>query len=214
MIPTGASSSSGENDDERLLYSATASEMSIAQEETAAAAHLDSGRVWIIMFGFVMTLAAAANLLLVSLTGVRPKQNYRRIALASAFVSGAEFALLGFEFSLGIEHTFPYGDFACKFYQLFVRLTPILQSLLVLFFVVHSHFGEERIRAVKIGLWAAAVLLTAVLAAPILFFAESKAGGFCEISTPGDSNRVNAAFYFLYSAVLEYWLPLLVSIFH
>ena len=180
---------------------AMASSEAEAASEMTSAVEDDSGRVWIIMFGFVMLLATAANLLLlkvVGFKGFRTRGDYR-VIVALSLLSFAEFGLLSFDFSLGIEHKFPFGDFECVAYQVFQRLVPIAQSLAVASLLLKA--------VVDIGAKFAFVISLAFigLAAPIVAFARVD-DGFCQVS-------LGAPFYLTYSAVFEFWLPLLVSVF-
>jgi hypothetical protein len=92
------------------------------------------GWVWIVMFGFVMSLSLASNLVLA--LGVASNQRTRRepvylLLLTMFLVNVADYSLLSFEFSLGVEHVFPYGEAACTAYQVALRSMPILQALAV-----------------------------------------------------------------------------------
>ena len=78
------------------------------------------GWVWIVMFGFVMSLSLAANLVLT--LGVASNRRTRSepvylLLLTMFLVNVADYSLLSFEFSLGVEHVFPYSEPACAAYQ-------------------------------------------------------------------------------------------------
>ena len=85
-------------------------------EETSSV----GGWVWIVMFGFVMSLSLAANLVLT--LGVASNRRTRSepvylLLLTMFLVNVADYSLLSFEFSLGVEHVFPYSEPACAAYQ-------------------------------------------------------------------------------------------------
>ena len=85
-------------------------------EETSSV----GGWVWIVMFGFVMSLSLAANLVLT--LGVASNRRTRSepvylLLLTMFLVNVADYSLLSFEFSLGVEHVFPYSEPSCAAYQ-------------------------------------------------------------------------------------------------
>ena len=85
-------------------------------EETSSV----GGWVWIVMFGFVMSLSLAANLVLT--LGVASNRRTRGepvylLLLTMFLVNVADYSLLSFEFSLGVEHVFPYSEPSCAAYQ-------------------------------------------------------------------------------------------------
>ena len=89
------------------------------------------GWVWIVMFGFVMSLSLAANLVLT--LGVASNRRTRSepvylLLLTMFLVNVADYSLLSFEFSLGVEHVFPYSEPACAAYQASVNRVPSLTN--------------------------------------------------------------------------------------
>ena len=95
-------------------------------EETSSV----GGWVWIVMFGFVMSLSLAANLVLT--LGVASNRRTRSepvylLLLTMFLVNVADYSLLSFEFSLGVEHVFPYSEPACAAYQASVYLLSLVR---------------------------------------------------------------------------------------
>ena len=96
-------------------------------EETSSV----GGWVWIVMFGFVMSLSLAANLVLT--LGVASNRRTRSepvylLLLTMFLVNVADYSLLSFEFSLGVEHVFPYSEPACAAYQASVNLPSLAKT--------------------------------------------------------------------------------------
>ena len=81
-----------------------------------------------------MTLSILANLLMTSCVLFnRKKHSVVYFLLIFMFaINIVDYALLIFEFSLGMGHEYPYGSSACTLYQISVRGNPILQAATVL----------------------------------------------------------------------------------
>merc|ERR1719264_1931141 len=106
-------------------------------EETSSV----GGWVWIVMFGFVMSLSLAANLVLT--LGVASNRRTRSepvylLLLTMFLVNVADYSLLSFEFSLGVEHVFPYSEPSCAAYQVALRSMPILEAIAVTVLVYYT----------------------------------------------------------------------------
>jgi hypothetical protein len=149
-----------------------------------------------------------------------------------------DYALLIFEFSLGMGHEYPYGSTACTLYQISVRGNPILQAatvLVLLHFAANMYCNLESSGAgrtetavtcsrtnnavvfftIVVGL----VVTEALFSVPTACFAAIVSVGdknYCEIDLASvtrdesDQQKAISVFYLLYSAVFSYWLPLLV----
>jgi hypothetical protein len=215
------------------------------------------GWVWIVMFGFVMSLSLASNLVFV--LGVASNQRTRRepvyLLLVTMFlVNVADYSLLSFEFSLGVDHVFPYGEAACTAYQVALRSMPILQAMAVAVLLhytagkflaprqspvmrwpfrkpastnayreVPSLSSRSRSGLLTFGLMMAGMFVAlAVFAIPTTYFSRIvvyEEQRYCEIDltpvaaygTDGLQTAVST-YYLVYSAILSYWLPLLVSL--
>ena len=173
-----------------------------------------------------MSLSLMTNLILTSVILSKRKKRaspiYVVILLMFLF-NVIEYALLSFEFSLGIEHHFPYSDGVCTLYQISLRTVPILQGasvVLLLVLTLTSYYrptsrggSSSRYDA----LWAVLFLtvLGCVLSVPTAMFARVmpyEGERFCTVDFRSHNAAVSA-YYIIYSAVLSYWVPLLVSAF-
>merc|ERR1719189_1441430 len=73
------------------------------------------GGIWIILFGMVIVISLTANLLL-SVLVVKNRKKHNLVYLMHLLlfaINLVDFSLLIFEFSLGIEHEYPYSQTAC-----------------------------------------------------------------------------------------------------
>ena len=100
------------------------------------------GWVWIVLFGAVILLSLVANLALsASILANRKKHKLVYFFLLLLFaINLVDYVLLAFEFSLGVEHVFPYGHALCTAYQVTLRSSPILQAWTV---VVLLHYTSN-----------------------------------------------------------------------
>lgn len=189
------------------------------------------GWVWVVLFGLVMTLSVLANLVLVIsvLQMKKKRQNLVYLLLILLFlVNLVDYGLLIFEFSLGLEHEYPHGHAPCAVYQTVSKGNPIVQALVILLLVFYTanQFADTKSRdcgaaghrlgtPALIGLFLSGLtVIYGLLALPTAAFAkivilEDKR--YCEIEV-GSSQREISIYYLVYSAILSYWLPLLLSI--
>ena len=177
-----------------------------------------AGWVWVVLFGSVMAMATASNGLLASAVLRRKKKRNAVYALLLSLflVNLADYGLLMFDFSLGLEHTYPHGETACKAYQAASKVNPILQAAIVVVLVYHAantyadrgcstrpHFLMAGLSVLYGGL--------AVAPAHLASLVRVKDKVYCEIEISGGRQADISMFYLIYSALLAYWLPLLVS---
>lgn len=137
--------------------------------------------------------------------------------------------MLIFDFSLGVEHAYPYGATTCAAYQVLVGVGPVVQAwtvLLTLWRAAGRLAGTARDGPLPRGgvLRGAAralvpVAAVALAAAPPALFASLvtvRDVRYCAVdlrSVAPEEHRQRAIslFYLLYAALLSYWLPLWVS---
>jgi len=189
------------------------------------------GWVWVVLFGLVMTLSILANMVLVIsvLQMKKKRQNLVYLLLILLFlVNLVDYGLLIFEFSLGLEHEYPHGKAPCAVYQTVSKGNPIVQALVILLLVFYTsnQFAVRKSRdcgaaghrlgtPALIGLFLSGLtVIYGLLALPTAAFAkivivEDKR--YCEIEV-GEGQKEISIYYLVYSAVLSYWLPLLLSI--
>jgi len=189
------------------------------------------GWVWVVLFGLVMTLSILANLVLVIsvLQMKKKRQNLVYLLLILLFlVNLVDYGLLIFEFSLGLEHEYPHGQAPCAVYQTVSKGNPIVQALVILLLVFYAanQYADPKSRdcggaghrlstPALIGLFLSGLtVLYGLLALPTAAFAkivivEDKR--YCEIEV-GQGQKEISVYYLVYSAILSYWLPLLLSI--
>jgi len=189
------------------------------------------GWVWVVLFGLVMTLSILANLVLVIsvLQMKKKRQNLVYLLLILLFlVNLVDYGLLIFEFSLGLEHEYPHGQAPCAVYQTVSKGNPIVQALVILLLVFYAanQYADPKSRdcggashrlstPALIGLFLGGLtVLYGLLALPTAAFAkivivEDKR--YCEIEV-GQGQKEISVYYLVYSAILSYWLPLLLSI--
>jgi len=191
------------------------------------------GWVWVVLFGLVMTLSVMANLVLVVsvLQMKKKRQNLVYMLLIVLFgVNLVDYGLLIFEFSLGLEHEYPHGQAPCAVYQTISKGNPIVQALVILFLVFYaaSNYADYKAKECRIsgsshrlstpaliGLFLSGItVIYGLLALPTAAFAkivivEDKR--YCEIQI-GQGQKEISIYYLVYSAILSYWLPLLLSI--
>lgn len=191
------------------------------------------GWVWVVLFGLVMTLSILANLVLVIsvLQMKKKRQNLVYLLLILLFlVNLVDYGLLIFEFSLGLEHEYPHGQAPCALYQTVSKGNPIVQALVILLLVFYTanQYADQKSRdcggagpvhrlstPALLGLFLSGLtVLYGLLALPTAAFAkivivEDKR--YCEIEV-GKGQKEISIYYLVYSAILSYWLPLLLSI--
>ncbi len=269
----GGSSDSGYNE---ASFAADASgDLSLSDLEQPSMEDTSSvgGWVWIVMFGFVMSLSLASNLVFAAATFSNRRTRTEPVyllLLLMFLVNVADYSLLSFEFSLGVEHVFPYGEAACTTYQVALRSMPILQAMSVVVllhytaakFIVPASSNSTGTRRQShrlflrwpfnrmyrelptsssststssgssatsglltfAGLLSVMLLLCGLFALPTAFFARTivyEGQRYCEIDLSsvaagngGDVAGLQMAvstYYLIYSALLSYWFPLLVS---
>lgn len=179
------------------------------------------GWVWVVLFGLVMTLSILANLALVtSVLQSKKKQNVIYALLIVLFgVNIIDYGLLIFEFSLGLEHEYPHGQKACMIYQTISKGNPIVQAAVVLTLVLSAGSiyvkGQNfKLPIFVVGLVGGLAVLSGLLALPTANFAkivDVEGKKYCEIEVNGGQKEISI-YYLVYSAILSYWLPLLLSI--
>jgi len=189
------------------------------------------GWVWVVLFGLVMTLSILANMVLVIsvLQMKKKRQNLVYLLLILLFlVNLVDYGLLIFEFSLGLEHEYPHGKAPCAVYQTVSKGNPIVQALVILLLVFYTanQFAVQKSRdcgaaghrlstPALIGLSLSGLtVLYGLLALPTAAFAKIvivEEKRYCEIEV-GEGQKEISIYYLVYSAVLSYWLPLLLSI--
>lgn len=98
------------------------------------------GGIWIIMFGMVIVISLAANLLL-SVLVVKNRKKHNLVYLMHLLmfaINLVDFSLLIFEFSLGIEHQYPYSQSACTVYQSVAKGNPIIQASAIVVMLLYT----------------------------------------------------------------------------
>lgn len=98
------------------------------------------GGIWIILFGMVIVISLAANLLL-SVLVVKNRKKHNLVYLMHLFlfaINLVDFSLLIFEFSLGIEHEYPYSQSACTVYQAVAKGNPIIQASAIVVMLLYT----------------------------------------------------------------------------
>ena len=178
------------------------------------------GWVWVVLFTMVMAMSCLANLTL-TVTVLRRKLKRQSLVfnmLVFMFlVNVIDYALLSFEFSLGISHVWPYGLLECKVYMVALKINPIIQGSAVVMLLLctwraisHDDLqGKNKLVLLLVGL----ILGLIGIAFAIPTWLHSKilsysSGDFCEVSFE-DENQL-ALFDMAYSSVFSYWIPLLV----
>lgn len=189
------------------------------------------GWVWVVLFGLVMTLSILANLVLVIsvLQMKKKRQNLVYLLLIVLFlVNIVDYGLLIFEFSLGLEHEYPHGQAPCAVYQTVSKGNPIVQALVILLLVFYAanQYADQKSRdcggaghrlstPALIGLFLSGLtVIYGLLALPTAAFAKIvivEGKRYCEIEV-GQGQKEISVYYLVYSAILSYWLPLLLSI--
>ena len=190
--------------------------------------------VWILLFGCVMVASILANLLLVVLVGLNKKKHNLVYAIhALMFVINlVDYALLMFDFSLGIDHEYPHGGAGCRLYQMTSRASPVLQGWLVVCLIIVSakRFGSENPGSLTAtcnrtndlvllaGILTILISCVALVTIPTAFFSSVITNvhkSFCVVDLAGISvswqQEVTSIYYLIYSTILPFWLPLLVS---
>lgn len=183
------------------------------------------GWIWVVLFGLAMAFSVIANgYLCFCVCQSQKKQNLVYALLVLVFlVNLADYGLLVFDFSLGIEHQYPHSSKACSVYQIVSKVNPVIQAVIMVALAYYAsiHYSRGcvggRISEKVIGglTIIGLVLLYVILALPpgylasIVNFEEKR---YCEIVTPGNYQRDISIFYLIYSAILSYWLPLLICI--
>jgi len=187
------------------------------------------GWIWVVLFGVVMAASVIANgYLIVCVCQSKKKQNLVYFLLILVFlVNLADYALMVFDFSLGIEHQYPHGQTACSVYQTVSKVNPVIQASIMLILATYAskHYnsqgtpeggrrGEFSQRMTSAIIAMSLILLYGVLAiAPANFATIVNIEGkrYCEITVSGNHQTNISIFYLIYSAVLCFWLPLMLS---
>ena len=98
------------------------------------------GGIWIILFGMVIVISLAANLLL-SILVVKNRKKRNLVYLMHLLIFAiniVDFSLLIFEFNLGIEHQYPYSQTSCTIYQSIVKGNPIIQASAIVVMLLYT----------------------------------------------------------------------------
>jgi len=192
--------------------------------EVADASKL-GGWIWIVLFGLVMSFSIIANAYLCWCVAIsQKKHNMVYAILVLVFlVNLADYGLMVFDFSLGLEHQYPHSTKACSAYQIVSKVNPVIQAVIMVVLAMYAaiHYsrgcGGSRISGKAIGglMLSGLIFFYGVLAVPPGYLAsivnvEDKR--YCEIVTSGNHQRDISIFYLTYSAILSYWLPLMVCI--
>jgi hypothetical protein len=88
----------------------------------------------------VIVISLAANLLL-SVLVVKNRKKHNLVYLMHLFlfaINLVDFSLLIFEFSLGIEHEYPYSQSACTVYQTVAKGNPIIQASAIVVMLLYT----------------------------------------------------------------------------
>ena len=95
--------------------------------EVAESSHL-GGWIWVVLFGMVMVFSIMANgYLCLCVCQSKKKHNLVYFGLILAFlVNLADYGLLAFDFSLGLEHQYPHSQKACSVYQMVSKVSKYL----------------------------------------------------------------------------------------
>ena len=144
-------------------------------------------------------------------------------------VNLVDYGLLIFEFSLGLEHEYPHGKAPCAVYQTVSKGNPIVQAIVILLLVFYaanqyanqksrdcggSVIGQKLSTPALVGLFLSGLMVIyGLLALPTAAFAKIvivEGKRYCEIEV-GQGQKEISVYYLIYSAILSYWLPLLVS---
>jgi hypothetical protein len=114
----------------------------------------------------------------------------------------------------------------CALYQIASKGNPIIQAIVVVILVTYtaSTYGKINLTSTTLRskplmpmISFACILLVAygVLAVPTAFFAKIvhvNEKNYCEIEIGNGHQREISIYYLIYSAILSYWLPLMLSI--
>ena len=98
------------------------------------------GGIWIILFGLVIVISLAANLIL-SILVLRNRRKHNFVYFMHLFlfaINVIDFSLLAFEFSLGMGHEYPYTQFTCTLYQSVVKGNPIIQASAIVVLIFYT----------------------------------------------------------------------------
>ena len=98
------------------------------------------GGIWIILFGLVIVISLAANLIL-SILVARNRRKHNFVYFMHLFlfaINLIDFSLLAFEFSLGMGHEYPYSQFTCTLYQSVVKGNPIIQASAIVVLIFYT----------------------------------------------------------------------------
>ena len=98
------------------------------------------GGIWIILFGMVIVISLAANFLL-SVLVVKNRKKHNLVYLMHLLlfaINLVDFSLLIFEFSLGIEHQYPYSQSTCTVYQAVAKGNPIVQASAIVVMLIYT----------------------------------------------------------------------------
>ena len=144
-------------------------------------------------------------------------------------VNLVDYGLLIFEFTLGLEHEYPHGKAPCAVYQTVSKGNPIVQAIVILLLVFYAanQYADQKSRdcggaiigqrlstPAIIGLFLSGLtVIYGLLALPTAAFAKIvivEGKRYCEIQI-GQGQKEISIYYLVYSAILSYWLPLLVS---
>ena len=184
--------------------------------------------IWVLLFGAIMTLSTVVNLVLTVLVlGNRKKHNFVYFCHLLLFVVNLfDYSVLIFEFSLGVEHIFPYSDVTCTVYQTTAKTIPIVQSwaLVILLYHTANKLRESELTCnrnnelIYFGVVVSSLMILAgFVSVPTALFAKiipNDGKHFCEIdvwqSTQMHQESISI-YYLVYSSIIPYWVPLLVS---
>lgn len=185
------------------------------------------GWIWVVLFGVVMAASVAANgYLCVCVCQSKKKQNLVYFLLILVFlVNLADYGLMVFDFSLGVEHQYPHGQIACSVYQTVSKVNPVIQASIMLILATYAskHYNNQGTpegggRELSIKMASAIIAMILIFLYGVLAIAPAnfativtiEGQRYCEIITSGNHQTNISIFYLTYSAVLCFWLPLML----
>lgn len=184
------------------------------------------GWIWVILFGIVIFFSFIFNAIMSFSILSHPKKRRNLIYILVLFVfflNLFDYGLLIFEFTLGIQHVYPYDKHSCTFYQILLKSVPICQATLMpilLFSAVSLNNNKKhrlkRLAYILLGL----LLMMSILSIPTSYFASIvvvKNKSYCEIDlgttiVTGNSQISTSIYYLFYLAIFSFWLPLIISL--
>jgi len=197
------------------------------ESEHGSAHQASSSVVWLVLFFIVIFLSILGNTVYMASLLCRRSLTLTHFIISFFFlINLIEYGLIIFEFSLDLGSQFSHSEVSCKFYQVLLQGSPLLNAGAVILLVFHAYLtsynGHHPPTHILMRIFIALFIIAGILLSiPSILFSKiafnTSQAPMCvmdfsslDILTGMDEGRqdtVSAIFFLFYKSVLTYWLP-------